>query len=142
WCRCRGVAVGHRRLRAPGADQHRGLAAGAGHEPAPARLPDDRAQPGAPLRHRPPRRRPGPGDHLHASSPHPGPAVAALPSQHPPIVATVDASVATVIVVLLLSVAEAPRATLVAGGSWRSCLTVGGSHGTGVMLSARGRGAR
>ena len=38
----------------------------------------------------------------------------------PTIVATVDAALAAAIVVLLLQVAEAPRAVAVAGGWWRS----------------------
>jgi hypothetical protein len=39
-----------------------------------------------------------------------------LPGQHPTIVATVDAALATVIVVLVVQAAEAPRAAVVTGG--------------------------
>jgi hypothetical protein len=72
---------GHRRPRPSGGDQPGGGRALAGHEPAAARLPEDRARPGALLHHRPPRRRAGPGGQLpgRRSS---AAAVGPVPGQH------------------------------------------------------------
>jgi len=98
--------------------------------PAAARLPDDRARPGALPHHQPPQRRAQPGDHLHAGAPTQLRLWLHFLVNTPTIVATVDAALATVIVMLVLQAAQASRVALVAGAAlafpavWATLLTL------------------